>query len=69
MSLGKTEVEYISNLAAIEVKENEVDDPTKPIYIKKWMLVIFFFCEFFSNIPVGWGKFLVMHMKPWGSEH
>ncbi len=26
MSLGKTEVEYISNLAAIEVKENEVDD-------------------------------------------
>lgn len=26
MSLGKTEVEYISNLAAIEVKENEVDE-------------------------------------------
>lgn len=26
MSLGKTEVEYISNLAAIEVKETEVDD-------------------------------------------
>jgi len=26
VSLGKTEVEYISNLAAIEVKETEVDD-------------------------------------------
>ena len=26
MSLGKTEVEYISRLAAIEVKESEVDD-------------------------------------------
>ncbi len=26
MSLGKKEVEYISNLAAIEVKESEVDD-------------------------------------------
>ena len=25
MSLGKTEVEYISNLAAIEVKEHEVE--------------------------------------------
>lgn len=26
MSLGKTEVEYISNLAAIEVTESEVDE-------------------------------------------
>lgn len=26
MSLGKSEVEYISNLAAIDVKENEVDE-------------------------------------------
>lgn len=26
MSLGKTEVEYISNLAAIDVSENEVDE-------------------------------------------
>lgn len=26
MSLGKTEVEYISNLAAIDVNENEVED-------------------------------------------